>query len=83
MNANETQCAMILSSAASATHGIVVYTMMRPRPGHALPCSPYGRRVELQPLQIRVSPDDSEHELWIVRRDAAMPIFNPEVGQNL
>jgi hypothetical protein len=62
------QCRAILYAAASAEIGIVVRTNDPVRARLAL----YKVRrelgdTELAKLQIRVSPTDSEHEIWIIR----------------
>jgi hypothetical protein len=77
VNAIETQCAMILNEAKSTAHGLVVRTSDAYRARATF----YRVRrmvgdIELSKLQIRVSPDDSEHELWIIRLDAVAPTFN-------
>jgi hypothetical protein len=72
----ETQCAHILNTAKDATFGIIVKTNNPTKARAAF----YRTRkllgdVELDPLHIRVSPDDSEGELWIIRRSEA-PSFD-------
>ena len=74
LSATEVQCAIILAEAASATFGLVVKTN-----------DPYKARamlyrvrkevgdVEWQGLHIRVSPDNSEGAIWIIRRSQAAP----------
>lgn len=81
MNANEIQCSIVLTSASTAAHGLVVYTNDAARARAML----YRVRrmlgdITLKNLQVRVSPDDSEHELWIVRRET-MPNFNPNMPE--
>lgn len=72
----EQQCFTILTAAASASVGIVVHTN---NPFKARAALSRAKRelgdTEMVPLTIRVSPDDSEHELWVLKRDA-MPMFN-------
>ena len=74
LSATEVQCSIILTEAASATFGLVVKTN-----------DPYKARAmlyrvrkelgdtELAGLHIRVSPDDSEGAIWIIRRSQAAP----------
>ena len=69
MTPQEQQCISILNSAATSTYGIVVKTSNAMKTRAAL----YRARIiigdsEMKKLQIRVSPDDSEHEVWIIRR---------------
>jgi hypothetical protein len=68
MNALELQCLAILQTAATSEVGIVVRTNDAARARLIL----YKVRkdvgdVELSSIAIRVSPDDSEHELWLLR----------------
>ena len=76
MNVLDTQCLTILQAAASAEIGLCIKTN-----------DPYKARAslyrfrkdlgdhELKQLQIRVSPNDSEGELWIIRNvNAALSI---------
>jgi hypothetical protein len=68
----ELQCSVILNAAISATFGLVVRTN-----------DPYKARAmlyrvrkelgdtELAGLHIRVSPDDTEGSLWVIRRNSA------------
>jgi hypothetical protein len=70
----ELQCSTILLAAASATFGLVVRTN-----------SPYKARAmlyrvrkelgdtTLEGLHIRVSPDDTEGAIWVIRRNQAAP----------
>lgn len=67
------QCAAIFRSAADASTGIVVRTDDAARARVML----YEARkllgdVEFNQLMIRVSPDDTEHELWIIRNAAQL-----------
>ena len=69
MTPTETQCAMILDAAKASAYGLVIGTSNAAKARASL----YRVRnmlgdTELRELQIRVSPDDSEHELWIIRR---------------
>ena len=64
------QCAMLLQTAASAALGLVIQTNDPIKARAKL----YGIRKALSDptlaqLQIRVSPDDPEHEIWLLRRD--------------
>lgn len=66
----EIQCIVIVEAAASATYGLVV----RVSDPYLARTRLYAARKHLGDpslagLQIRVSPDDSEHELWIVNRE--------------
>lgn len=68
MTALEQQIAVILSAAASAPHGVCVQTNDPARARLAF----YKVRRDLadsehQLLQIRVSPDSADGELWIIR----------------
>lgn len=67
----EHQCASILSAAASAEFGLVLRTNDPARARALL----YKVRKDIgdsewNKLMIRISPDDSEHELWIIRNGA-------------
>lgn len=62
------QCIAILREALSATYGVVVATSNAARARTAFYAARNKiRDSELAQLQIRVSPDDSEGELWIIR----------------
>ena len=66
------QCLAILSAAATSQHGIVVRTDDPHRARQML----YRAKKDvgdttLDQFQIRVSPDDSEREIWLVRRQSA------------
>lgn len=70
MNAIDTQCLSVLQAAASSAVGLCIRTnnafkaraeLYRFRKDFGDP--------ELRSLQIRVSPNDSENELWILRPD--------------
>jgi hypothetical protein len=66
----DTQCHAILYAALGAELGIVLRTN---NPVKARATLYTARRTlgdtELANLQIRVSPNDSEHEIWIIRKD--------------
>lgn len=72
LNAAEHQCSVILLAAASATFGIIVGTN-DPYKARAML---YRVRKELGDstlagLHIRVSPDNTEGAVWIIRRNQA------------
>jgi hypothetical protein len=72
---------MILNAALTSALGIVVRTNDAAKARATL----YRVRkllgdVELGQLQIRVSPDDSEHELWIIRKTEVGPTFDPNAA---
>lgn len=73
MNSLEMQCVTILQAAASAEYGIVLKTN---DPAKARATLYRVRKdlgdTELAKLMIRVSPDDSEGELWIIRNASHM-----------
>jgi hypothetical protein len=83
MNMLETQCAMILQSFLSSTCGQVLRTN---DPIKARATLYRVRKLlgdsELASLHIRVSPDDSEHELWLVKR-SAMPDLSLTAGGDI
>jgi|HubBroStandDraft_2_1064218.scaffolds.fasta_scaffold437544_2 hypothetical protein len=66
------QCTMLLQTASSTALGLVVVTN---DPIRARATLYRVRRTlddpTLASLQIRVSPDNAEHEIWLVRRDQA------------
>lgn len=69
----ELQCNAILTAAASADIGICVTTDNVNRARQCL----YRFRKELgdptfENLQIRVSPNNTEREIWIIRKDATV-----------
>lgn len=69
MNSLDMQCHTVLLAAASAEVGLV----LRTNDPYRARASLYRFRnaigdAELRGLQIRVSPDDSEHEIWIIRQ---------------
>lgn len=75
----EIQCHTILLAASTAEFGLVVKTNDPYRARASL----YGFRTklgdpELATLQIRVSPNDSEQEIWIIRPAAVAPTFAME-----
>lgn len=81
----ELQCAQVLHSAASADLGIVLRTN-NPTKARA---SLYNTRKMLSDpvldnLHIRVSPNDSENEIWIIKRNITQGfnIGGNEVAQN-
>jgi hypothetical protein len=68
----ETQCATILAEALTSTYGLVLRTSNPVRARAAL----YQTRKKLgdaalDALQVRVSPDDAECEIWLIRRSSA------------
>lgn len=68
----EVQCLAVLRAASSAQFGVVLRTSNAAKARATL----YRIRkdlgdVALAAIHIRVSPDDSEHELWLLRRSAA------------
>lgn len=68
-----THCAAIFRAAADATTGLVLRTNDAARARLML----YEARrtlgdAEFNQLMIRVSPDDTEHELWLIRNAAVM-----------
>lgn len=72
------QCHTILRAATSAELGLV----LRTNDPYRARASLYKARkdigdIELAALQIRTSPDDPEHELWIIKRSEA-PILSLE-----
>jgi hypothetical protein len=74
-NMLDIQCATVLYAAAAAQVGIVVRTDNVIRARAAL----YRSRnalsdPELAAISIRVSPDDSEHELWILSNKDAVSV---------
>lgn len=73
MTALELQCAAILKAASEAEVGIVVHTN---DPAKARATLYATRKLfgdsEFKNLTIRVSPDDTEHELWIIRNSSHM-----------
>lgn len=73
MSPLEQQCVSILQAATQATHGIVVHTN---DPARARATLYRVRKLvgdsEFNHLMIRVSPDDTEHELWIIRNSSTM-----------
>jgi hypothetical protein len=75
----ELQCATILNAAASADLGIVVKTNDPYKARYSL----YNTRKLLgdfthKELQIRVSPNDADGEIWIIKRTEA-PGFVPQL----
>lgn len=66
---HELQCLVILQAAASATLGLVI-TTNNPFKARAALYDARKGDPSLASLHIRVSPNDSEHELWIIKRDA-------------
>ena len=68
----ELQCIEIMRSALTATYGLVVFTndAAKARATFYRARQLLGDR-EFSTLQIRVSPDDSEHELWLLRTQGA------------
>lgn len=69
MTPENMQCLAVLTAAASSTVGIVVTTNNPTKARQTL----YRFRKELcdptfDDLQLRVSPDDSEHQLWVLRK---------------
>jgi hypothetical protein len=71
----EQQCLIILTAAASAAVGIVVGTNNPTKARAAI----YKMRrdfanPEFDNIHIRVSPDNSEGELWLIQKDR-MPTF--------
>lgn len=77
----ELQCATILREARSATHGVVVLTN---DPAKARATFYRVRKmlgdVDLAEIQIRVSPNDTEHELWLINRSGIGPTFSPNAA---
>lgn len=72
----EVQCAQILNSALNSTYGLVVRTSSAAKARATF----YRTRSILgdatfQDIQIRVSPDDSECELWLIRK-SMLPLFD-------
>lgn len=72
----ELQCHAVLSAAASSELGIVIQTQSPQKARNSL----YTFRKSFgdptfNDLHIRVSPNDSEHELWIIRRPQARSGF--------
>jgi hypothetical protein len=80
MTGLEQQCLTVLQAAASATVGLCIKTNDPYRARASL----YRFRKEfgdqtLSILQIRVSPTDSEHEIWIIRPTSAQAVtIRPE-----
>jgi hypothetical protein len=78
----EVQCATILYAAKDAELGLIIKTN---NPYKARASLYKARRdlgdVELAKLQIRVSPDDSEGELWILR-ESPPPTISLEITAN-
>lgn len=68
----EQQCSTILYAASSSTFGLVLKT---DDPMEARASLYHTRQLIGDPilasLQIRVSPDDSEHEIWLIRKKRA------------
>lgn len=73
MNMLELQCERILRAACESEYGIVVKTN---DPYKARALFYHVRKIsgdsEFEHLTIRVSPDDSERELWIIRNSSRM-----------
>jgi hypothetical protein len=70
----EINCLVILQAAWASPLGIVV-TTNAPLKARAALYDARKHDPELSMLHIRVSPNDSEHEIWIIKRQAA-PALN-------
>jgi len=75
MSPQEQQASNILYAAHSAVHGIVVKTSNPTRARQLL----YATRISLKDitlkdLQIRTSPDNTETEIWIIKKETTQAI---------
>jgi hypothetical protein len=75
-SALDQHCITILYAVASSGFGLVIYTDDPVKARYTL----YRVRKEvgdvvLANIQIRVSPNDSEHELWLLRMDTANAVM--------